>query len=87
MLYTVLPREDKYKSKNFNDTVVYRGGDAASGWVFAGLQALGLSLVAIAFVAVPIALVWAWLGVGLGRHQEALRRQQTPGLAPAGEPS
>lgn len=25
MLFTVLPAEDKYKAKNFIDTVVYRG--------------------------------------------------------------
>lgn len=31
MLFTVLPAEDKYKAKNFIDTVVYRGGDALSG--------------------------------------------------------
>ena len=30
-LFTVVPREDRYKAKNFIDTVVYRGGDAASG--------------------------------------------------------
>ena len=28
-LYTVVSREDKYKSKAFIDTFVYRGGDAA----------------------------------------------------------
>src|SRR5690606_19418837 len=31
MLYAVLPAEQKYKAKNFIDTVVYRGGDAVSG--------------------------------------------------------
>lgn len=28
MLFTVLSAEDKYKAKNFIDTVIYRGGDA-----------------------------------------------------------
>ena len=27
VLFTVVPREDRYKAKNFIDTVVYRGGD------------------------------------------------------------
>lgn len=36
MLFTVLPAEDKYKAKNFIDTVVYRGGGALSGWVKRG---------------------------------------------------
>src|SRR3546814_9838199 len=44
VLFTVVGREAKYKSKNVLDTVVYRAGDAASGWFFAGLKALGLGL-------------------------------------------
>lgn len=40
ILFTVVSRERKYKSKNFIDTAVYRGGDAASGWAFAGLRGL-----------------------------------------------
>jgi AAA family ATP:ADP antiporter len=72
MLYVVLGREEKYKAKNFIDTVVYRGGDAVSAWAYAGLRAMGLSLGAIAFVAVPVAALWAWLAYGLGRRQEAL---------------
>lgn len=31
-----VPTADKYKTKNFVDTVVYRGADAVSGWVFSG---------------------------------------------------
>jgi ATP:ADP antiporter, AAA family len=72
VLYTVIGREAKYKAKNFIDTVVYRGGDAISGWVFTGLKALGLSLSGIAWVAVPMAVLWlatAWL---LGKRQEIL---------------
>ena len=45
VLYTVLEPEEKYKAQNFNDTVVFRGGDAASGWIFNSLaKSLGLSL-------------------------------------------
>ncbi len=73
ILFTVVGRETKYKAKNFIDTVVYRGGDAISGWAFAGLKALGLGLTGIAVLSVPLALLWAWLGIRLGRRQEALR--------------
>jgi AAA family ATP:ADP antiporter len=73
ILFTVVGRETKYKAKNFIDTVVYRGGDAVSGWLFAGLKALGLGLTGIAAVAVPIAVLWAFIGYALGRRQEALR--------------
>ena len=66
MLYVVLGKEEKYKAKNFIDTVVYRGGDALSAWAYAGLKAVGLSLAAIALVAVPLAGVWAWISFKLG---------------------
>jgi len=83
VLFTVLPRTDKYKSKNFIDTVVYRGGDALSAWAFAGLTGLGLGLSAIAWLAVPLALLWAGLGVWLGRRQEALRDTMPNDFPPA----
>lgn len=81
-LFGVVSREDKYKAKNFIDTVVYRGGDAASGWLFTGLAALGLGLAALAFVAVPLALIWAACGLALGASRE--RRAQDPSL-PGGQ--
>jgi AAA family ATP:ADP antiporter len=69
MLYVVLGREEKYKAKNFIDTVVYRGGDALSAWAYAGLSALGLGLSAIALLAVPLALLWAGIAYRLGQAQ------------------
>jgi len=72
ILFTVVGREQKYKSKAFIDAAVYRGGDLASGWIFAGLQALGLSLGAIALTAVPVAGLWALLGFELGGRQDDL---------------
>lgn len=73
MLFTVVDREARYKSKNVIDTLVYRGGDAASAWLYTGLAALGLGVSAIAFIGVPLALLWAYNGVLLGRCQERLR--------------
>ena len=35
VLFTVLPREDRYKAKSFIDTVVYRLGDQIGAWSFA----------------------------------------------------
>ncbi|MBA3034182.1 MAG: MFS transporter [Gammaproteobacteria bacterium] len=74
MLYTVVDRETKYKAKNALDTVVYRGGDALAGWLFAGLKSLGLGLATIAWIAVPIALAWAVVALWLGRQQAKLSR-------------
>lgn len=73
MLFTVLPREDKYKAKNVIDTVVSRGGDALSGWAFAGLTALGLGMIGVSLVALPLAALWIALAVYLGRREERLR--------------
>lgn len=72
MLFTVLTREEKYKSKNFIDTVVFRGGDAASGWVYAALKGLGLSLAGLAAAALPGALLWLAVGLWLGRQHSRL---------------
>ncbi len=72
MLYVVLGKEEKYKAKNFIDTVVYRGGDAVSAWAHSGLEALGLTLAGVAFVAAPLAGLWAWVSFRLGRKNEAL---------------
>ncbi len=69
MLYVVLSREEKYKAKNFIDTVVYRTGDAVSAWVYAGMRSIGMTLSGIALIAVPVALIWAWIAFGLGRQQ------------------
>jgi len=75
-LFTVLPREQRYKAKNFIDTVVYRGGDAASGWLFGALRGLGLGLPGIAYAALPLGAVGLALSFYLGRRQAALRGKQ-----------
>jgi AAA family ATP:ADP antiporter len=71
-LFTVVTREEKYKSKAFTDTFVYRGGDVVGAWTEGGLRALGLGLVGLASVAIPLAVVWAGLGLWLGRQQTRL---------------
>jgi ATP:ADP antiporter, AAA family len=72
LLFTAVDREAKYKAKNFIDTVVYRTGDAAGGWVFAALKALGLALGGISLLAVPLAALWLVVSVLLGRRQAAM---------------
>jgi AAA family ATP:ADP antiporter len=69
IFFTVVDREAKYKAKNVVDTVVFRGGDAASGWAFAGLQGMGLHLSGIALATIPIAAIWFGLSLWLGRAQ------------------
>ena len=69
MLFVVLSRKEKYKAKNVIDTVVYRGGDAVSAWIYTGMRSIGMNLSSIALIAVPLALVWAFVAFGLGRQQ------------------
>ena len=68
VLYTVLPRRDKYKAKNFNDTFVYRAGDQLGAWSFAGLGALGLGTATLAWTMAPLAGVWLLVALWLGKR-------------------
>jgi AAA family ATP:ADP antiporter len=72
VLFTVVSREDKYKNKNFIDTVVYRTGDQVGAWSYALFSFAGLGLTAIAFAAVPLSAAWVLNGWWLGRKQEAM---------------
>jgi AAA family ATP:ADP antiporter len=80
VLWTVVSREEKYKAKNVIETLVYRGGDAASGWLSAGLTALGAGFGLVAVVIVPFAGLWGGLCLWLARQQaqraEADRRER-----------
>ena len=72
MLYTVLPVEEKYKAKNFNDTVVYRGGDALSGWVKRGVDLIADQPALALCIGAGIALAWAGVGLWLARWHRRL---------------
>ena len=69
-LFTVVSREDKYKSKAFIDTFVYRVGDVVGSQVEGLLRGLAMGLTALVAVTVPLAIVWGVLGVWLGRAQQ-----------------
>lgn len=71
LLFTRVTREERYKSKSFLDTVVYRGGDAISGSVEGGLTAAGLGLGAVSAVALPLTAIWAGVAFFLARRHEA----------------
>src|SRR6267143_2095506 len=72
ILFIDVDREQKYKSKNFIDTVVYRGGDAVTAWISSGLAALGLGVVPVAAAAVALCAVWLWNSLALARKDRAL---------------
>jgi ATP:ADP antiporter, AAA family len=79
-LFTVVPREDKYKAKAFIDTFVYRVGDVVGAQVEGLLGRLAMGLTALVAVTVPLAIVWGILGIWLGRAQH---RRVTDDSAPA----
>ena len=70
ILFTVLQREEKYKAKNVIDIVVFRGADAAGGWLFALLRGAGAELSAISLASVPLAGIWLVLALALGRAHD-----------------
>jgi ATP:ADP antiporter, AAA family len=72
VLYTVITREERYKTKNVIDTAVSRGGDVVASWSHAQIKALGLSTSQMAFATIPFALAMISAGLFLGRKQEAL---------------
>jgi len=80
-LFTVLDRAEKYKAKNVIDIVVFRGGDAASGWLFAALRGAGLELGAISLATVPVTAAWLALALALGRAHERRTRDSASGTA------
>jgi ATP:ADP antiporter, AAA family len=73
-LFTVVGRAAKYKAKSVIETVVYRGGDAVSGWMFAGVTAAGFGFAGVMTAFMPFTALWIWLSVWLARRQERRAR-------------
>jgi AAA family ATP:ADP antiporter len=82
ILFTVVPREDRYKAKSFIDTAVYRLGDQIGAWSFALLSYLKLGATDISIVAAVTSIIWLTNSWWLGRRQDALARA-TQGAKPA----
>jgi AAA family ATP:ADP antiporter len=76
VLFTVLPREDRYKAKSFIDTAIYRLGDQLGAWSFALLTMFGFGLTQVSVVAAALSGCWLANSWWLGRRQEILARQQ-----------
>jgi ATP:ADP antiporter, AAA family len=71
VLFTTVPREDKYKAKNVVDTVVYRGGDVVGATAYTAVGALAMP------VAIPVSLAWIGCAAYLARaHARRARSSQ-----------
>jgi AAA family ATP:ADP antiporter len=72
VMYTLTTPDEKYKVQNFIDTVVYRGGDAASGWLYAMIAGgAGFASAITPLVAAPLVLSWLAVASAMGREHKA----------------
>lgn len=81
MLFTVVPAEEKYKAKNFIDTVVYRGSDALSGWLKTAIEMVAQQPAVAAVAGTVIAAVWGASGLWLARLQRRADAEMNAGAA------
>ncbi len=75
-LFTIMPRSERYKSKAFIDTFVYRGGDVVGAQTEGLLSRLGIGLTGLASFVVPLTCLWMVLGIWLGVTQRHRARKQ-----------
>jgi AAA family ATP:ADP antiporter len=75
VLFTVVSREDKYKSKNFIDTVLRRGSDALAMQLFDRLKSFA-AMQTLAFWMLPVTVVWMAVAWTLGWLQRRRAREQ-----------
>ena len=73
MLYSVVTPEEKYKTKNFIDTAVYRAGDLIGTWTVKYIMGFGIS--AVSLIMLPFAIIWAVLALWLGRDYRRQAKQ------------
>jgi ATP:ADP antiporter, AAA family len=73
VLFTVVTREQKYKAKNFIDTVLARGGDAIGAWapaaLFSLLSPLGFGSSNMLYASIPFGIVFGAIGWWLASEQ------------------
>ena len=60
-LYTRVPRDTRYKGKNFVETSVWRFGDVVVTGAVNGLRALGLGVSGLAFCGAGVAMLASWV--------------------------
>jgi AAA family ATP:ADP antiporter len=80
VLFTVVPREDKFQAKGFIDTVIFRFSDVAASNVTRWMGLLHQSLSRLAIALIPLMLLWLLLAVWLGReHRRRTAALENPG--------
>lgn len=70
MLFSVVDDAAKYKTKNFIDTAVYRGGDLIGTWSVKFMWALGIPTISL--ILLPFAAIWTGIALWQGREYRRL---------------
>jgi len=83
VLFTVVTQDEKYKSKAFIDTFIYRAGDLAGAWAPRPFAAAG---VPIPMVALPVSAIGVVVALLLGRMLMR-RRDPAPPATATGTPT
>lgn len=87
VLFTAASPRDRYKTKSFIDTFVYRAGDQIGAWAYAPLVAAGLGITGTSIVAGALGVlstfnaIWLgrkWRRLGTGDATESWPRQPDP---------
>lgn len=74
MLYSVVTPEEKYKAKNFIDTVLYRTGDVIGTWAVRFFVSVA-GLAGTSLLMLPFAAIWAGITLWLGREYKIRDRK------------
>jgi len=78
MLYTIVDRETRFRTKPVIDIAFYRGGDMITAWLFTFLTTrLELGLAGIAIITSVVAAAWTAVALRLGRDYEQRKNQSS----------
>jgi len=69
-LYTLVPRDLRYKGKNAVDTVVWRAGDVVSLLSISGFRSLGVNVAGFGIIGGILAATSGWIGWRLANRVE-----------------
>jgi len=72
ILYTVVSREDRYKTKSFIDTAVYRAGDQVGAWSYSLVGMVGWGIKGAGIVSLVLSAIWLLNSLWLGKRQEIM---------------
>jgi ATP:ADP antiporter, AAA family len=78
LLFTILPRQDKYVAKGFIDTFIFRFSDFLSSKASSLLRWTQIELGTISLALLPILFAWVWTSLRIGREFEKTESAMSP---------